>query len=59
MVCTEHGNVKSTKMSGAFEVSCNGVLIHSKLSVKEHGKCESALERRRVVEKLRRMTTIT
>jgi len=43
-------------MSGAFEVSGNGTLIHSKLTVKGHAKGETELERRRVLEKIRRMT---
>lgn len=57
VTCTEHGNVKSTKMSGAFEVRANGILVHSKLTGKGHAKCESALERQRVVGKIKKVMT--
>lgn len=50
----ERGSVR-TSMSGAFEVTAAGALLHSKLSIKGHGKCESALERRRLLVKLRRI----
>ena len=50
--------MKSTKMSGAFEVSADGVIVHSKLTKKGHGKCSTELERRRVLEKLRRMNDL-
>ena len=48
-----------TAITGAFEVTAEGSLIHSRLSIKGHGKCETALERRRVLTKLRRLMTTT
>lgn len=42
-------------MSGAFEVSVNGSLVHSKLTIKGHDKCQSALERRRVLAKIKKL----
>ena len=50
----QRGNVR-TAMSGAFEVTAAGSLIHSKLTIKGHGKCETSLERRRVLTKLQRI----
>jgi len=42
-------------MSGAFEVTSGGLALHSRLTVKGHGKCETRLERQRVLTKLRRV----
>ena len=42
-------------MSGAFEVTAAGMLVHSKLTIPGHAKCQTALERQRVIAKLRRL----
>ena len=46
-------------ITGAFEVIADdGMVLHSKLTVKGHGKCETRLERQRVLHKLKRLVTV-
>ena len=44
---------QDSETRGAFEVELSGELIHSKLSVSSHGRCETATETAALLQKIR------
>lgn len=47
---------QTTCGTGAFEVTAGGQLIHSKLTIQGHGKCQTDEELDNIIAKIQSMT---